>query len=207
MRAAIAVLAVAALSLRLVAADTAVDRPFANETDDCSCATGQSWLDDLTHNIHSLTSGIQRNVAQLNRQVQDTVNTETARAHRLAHELSAGNRNTRARLSREAFHRLAATFPIESITRPLLGAGSVQVVNGGGNVVVTDDRGTRIAKSGRTSNGHAYVYESWSSVAGDTLRTVVTIRYPAANVTKVFGYTLDLADVHAKPVPVEDSSP
>lgn len=168
-------------------------------------------MGDLTQNIHSLTSDIQRNVAQLNRQVQETVNTETARAHRLAHDLSAGNRNSRARLSREAvpFTVSRGDVPdrVESITRrPFLDAGSVQVVSGGSNVVLSDDRGTRIVKSGHTSNGHAYVYESWSSVVGDTLRNVVTVRYPAMNVSRVFGYTLDLTDVHAKPVPVEGSS-
>ncbi|XP_031847313.1 uncharacterized protein LOC116433399 [Nomia melanderi] len=145
-----------------------------------SRAAGQAstnWVDALTQNIHALTSDIQRNVGQLNQQIQQTVNTETARAHRLASNLQQG-----------------------------IGAGSVQLVGGGGNVVLTDDRGTRFVKSGRTSDGNAYVYESSSSIVGDTLRNEVTVRYPALNVSRAFGFTLDLKDVHAKPVPVDGSS-
>lgn len=82
---------------------------------------------------------------------------------------------------------------------------SMYTVGSGSSVIQTND-GTRIVQSGRTSDGKPYVRESTDKIVGDTLRHVERIYDPTTNSTKVHGYTLDLKDPNAKPVPINEVS-
>lgn len=84
-------------------------------------------------------------------------------------------------------------------------AGSVQTI-GGNNVVLTNNDGTKIVQSGRTSDGKQYVRESTDKIVGDTLRHVDRIYDPATKTSRVYGYTLNLKDLTAKPVPIDDAN-
>ncbi|XP_076630449.1 uncharacterized protein LOC143346333 [Colletes latitarsis] len=130
---------------------------------------GMDWLSGLHDSIHALN----RNIQQVNQQVQDTVQGNLAQIHQLSGNLHEGLR-----------------------------AGTVQSI-GGSNVVMTTQDGTRIVQSGRTSDGKEYVRESTDKIVGDTLRHVDRIYDPATNTTRVFGYTLDLKDLNSKPVLID----
>ncbi|XP_076651542.1 uncharacterized protein LOC143358353 [Halictus rubicundus] len=143
---------------------------------------GETWANDLTRNLGLLNRNIQENVHQLNQRISDTVGAEVAQVRRLTDNLNEG----------------IARGTIKT-------TGGVNIVSGN-NLIVSDNGGTRIVQSGRTSNGTAYVREISETVMGDTLRHVDKIHYPATNVTRVYGFTLDLNDVGTNPVPIDPST-
>lgn len=85
-------------------------------------------------------------------------------------------------------------------------SGRIQSVVGGNNMIVMNNGGTTIVQSGRTSDGKLFVRESTDKIVGDTLRHVERIYDPAMNTSKVHGYTLDLKDPNAKPVPIHEAA-
>ncbi|XP_006563633.2 uncharacterized protein LOC726323 isoform X2 [Apis mellifera] len=76
---------------------------------------------------------------------------------------------------------------------------------GGNSVIVTNNDGTKIVQSGRTSDGKPYIRESTDKIIGDTLRHIERIYDPITNTSKMHGYTLNLKDPSAKPVPLNDT--
>lgn len=139
---------------------------------------GANWLSGLTSGLDALNRNIQDNVQQLNQRITESVNTEVAQVRRLTDDLNKGIADGTIRTN-----------------------GGGTIVNGN-NIFVSDGRGTKTVQSGRTSDGTEYVRELSESTVGDTLRHVVKIYYPKANVTKIYGFTLDLKDIAAKPVPI-----
>ncbi|XP_017765226.1 PREDICTED: uncharacterized protein LOC108554452 [Eufriesea mexicana] len=139
---------------------------------------GTDWLKGLSQNIDALNRNIQQNVHQLNQRIQETVHGNLAQVYRLTENLNAE----------------AATGP-----------ASVQAI-GGNNVILSGHDGTKIVHSGRTSDGKPFIRESTDKVVGDTLRHVERIYDPTTNTSKVHGYTLDLKDPGAKPVPINDTA-
>ncbi|KAK9308865.1 hypothetical protein QLX08_001280 [Tetragonisca angustula] len=139
---------------------------------------GTDWLRGLNENIEALNRNIQQNVQQLNQRIHETVQENLAHVHRMTENLNEELANAPA---------------------------SVYTVGGGSSVIQSND-GTRIVQSGRTSDGKPYVRESTDRIVGDTLRHVERIYDPTTNSTKVHGYTLDLKDPNAKPVPINEAS-
>ncbi|XP_076759194.1 uncharacterized protein LOC143428307 [Xylocopa sonorina] len=142
----------------------------------CSDTNGQDWLAGLNENIDALNKNIQQNVQHLNRQIHQTVQTNLAQVHRLTDNLH------------------------DRIT------SNVVQMGGGNNVILTTNDGTKIVQSGRTSDGKPYIRESTDKIVGDTLRHLERIYDPTTNSSKVHGYTLDLKDPNAKPVPINDAA-
>ncbi|XP_076296056.1 uncharacterized protein LOC143216664 [Lasioglossum baleicum] len=143
---------------------------------------GTNWVNDLTRNLGALNRNIQENVQQLNQRISESVGSEVAQVRQLTDNLNEG----------------IATGRIQAIS-----GGTI--VNGN-NIVVSNERETKIVMSGRTSDGKAFVRELSESVVGDTLRHVVKITYPMLNVTRVYGFTIDLKHVDSKPVPIGAST-
>ncbi|XP_076240881.1 uncharacterized protein LOC143183255 isoform X2 [Calliopsis andreniformis] len=135
-----------------------------------------NWLGGLTESIGELNKNIQQNVQQLNQRVQQTVQENLSQVHQLT-----GNLNEEMASGRMS-------------------------VSGGNNVVLTNQDGTTIVQSGRTSDGKEYVRQSTDKIVGDTLRHVDRIYDPATNTSRVHGYTLDLKDPNAKPVPIHEGA-
>lgn len=138
---------------------------------------GMDWLGGLTANIDALNRNIQQNVQELNQRIQDTVQSNLAQVQRATENLN------------------------EEVA-----SGRIQSVVGGNNMIVTNNGGTTIVQSGRTSDGKLFVRESTDKIVGDTLRHVERIYDPAMNTSKVHGYTLDLKDPNAKPVPIHEAA-
>ncbi|XP_076677540.1 uncharacterized protein LOC143373832 isoform X2 [Andrena cerasifolii] len=142
----------------------------------CSCSgqgiLGMDWLSGLTESIGTLNRNIQHNVQQLNQQIQHTVQSNLAQVHRMTENLPKD-----------------------------IGTGNVQL-SGVGNLVLQDNDGTTIVQSGRTSDGKTFVRKTTDRIVGDTLRHLERIYDPATNTSKMHGYTLNLKDPNAKPVPI-----
>lgn len=83
------------------------------------------------------------------------------------------------------------------------GPASVHKI-GGNNVIISNNDGMKIVHSGRTSDGKPYVRESTDKIVGDILRHVERIYDPTMNTSKVLGYTLDLKDPDARPIPISE---
>ncbi|XP_017796661.1 PREDICTED: uncharacterized protein LOC108577941 [Habropoda laboriosa] len=150
----------------------------------CSGSDGQvfvgtDWLDGLSANIDALNRNIQQNVQQLNERIQETVQ---------------GNLEQVREMTKNLKEELATARP-----------ATVQAV-GSNNVILSSNDGTKIVQSGRTSDGKPYVRETTDKIVGDTLRHVERIYDPTTNSSKVHGYTLDLKDPNAKPVPINDAA-
>lgn len=144
----------------------------------CSGSNGQAyagtgWLSGLSESIDALNRNIQQSVQQLNQQVQQTVQANLAQVHRMTDDL-------KERIATEG----------------------AAVQTSGSNILVSGNDGTKIVQSGRTSDGKPYVRESVDKIVGDTLRHTERIYDPTTKTTKVHGYTLDLKDPNAKPVPI-----
>ncbi|KOC59162.1 hypothetical protein WH47_11238 [Habropoda laboriosa] len=140
---------------------------------------GTDWLDGLSANIDALNRNIQQNVQQLNERIQETVQ---------------GNLEQVREMTKNLKEELATARP-----------ATVQAV-GSNNVILSSNDGTKIVQSGRTSDGKPYVRETTDKIVGDTLRHVERIYDPTTNSSKVHGYTLDLKDPNAKPVPINDAA-
>ncbi|CAK9807420.1 hypothetical protein ANTQUA_LOCUS5191 [Anthophora quadrimaculata] len=146
---------------------------------DGQASVGTDWLSGLSANIDALNRNIQQNVQQLNQRIQETVHGNLEQVHRLTENLN---------------EELATARP-----------ATVQAI-GGNNVILSGNDGTKIVQSGRTSDGKPYVRETTDKIVGDTLRHVERIYDPTTNSSKVYGYTLDLKDPGAKPVPINDTT-
>ncbi|XP_012237239.1 uncharacterized protein LOC132911744 isoform X1 [Bombus pascuorum] len=147
----------------------------------CSRSSGQvyagtDWLRGLHENIGALNRNIQHNVMQLNQRIQETVQANSAQIHRVTEKLNE-----------ELAHGPASVHKI-----------------GGNNVIISNNDGMKIVHSGRTSDGKPYVRESTDKIVGDILRHVERIYDPTMNTSKVLGYTLDLKDPDAKPIPISE---
>ncbi|KOX79710.1 hypothetical protein WN51_11320 [Melipona quadrifasciata] len=140
-------------------------------------ASGTDWLRGLNENIDALNRNINQNVHQLNRRIHETVQQNLAQVHRMTQNLHEDS----------------------SSSSSSIGGG------GGSSSVIQSNDGTRIVQSGRTSDGKPYVRESTDRIVGDTLRHVERIYDPTTNSTKVHGYTLDLKDPNARPVPINET--
>ncbi|XP_029052785.1 uncharacterized protein LOC114880677 [Osmia bicornis bicornis] len=148
----------------------------------CSGCNGQAvpgtnWLQGLSQSIEALNRNIQQNVQQVNQRVQETVRSNLEQVDQLRENLNEGS-----------------------------GPGNVQIIGGNNNLFVSGQDGTKIVYSGRTSDGKPFVRETTDKVVGDTLRHVDKIYDPATKVSRVHGYTLDLKDPNAKPVPINDDA-
>ncbi|CAL7938336.1 unnamed protein product [Xylocopa violacea] len=145
----------------------------------CSSTNGQAdWLAGLNENIDALNKNIQQNVQHLNRQIHQTVQANLAQVHQLTDNLR---------------EKIATNVDVAQMI-------------GGNNVILSTSDGTKIVQSGRTSDGKPYVRESTDKIVGDTLRHLERIYDPTTNSSKVHGYTLDLKDPNAKPVPINDAA-
>ncbi|XP_043256816.1 uncharacterized protein LOC122399855 [Colletes gigas] len=126
----------------------------------------------------SLNDNIQSLNQQIQRQVQATVQQNLAHAHRQIRNLADRIRN-----------------------------GSMSHSGGGSSSIMTIRNGMKAILSGVTSGGRTVVREIDESMVGNTLRHVVKIYEPPVTATTntiVFGFTLDLTDVNAKPVLVNE---
>ncbi|XP_043265961.1 uncharacterized protein LOC122405347 [Colletes gigas] len=138
------------------------------------CVGQQEGMDWQT----SLNNNIQMLNQQIQRQVQATVQQNLAHAHGLTRNLNESTSN-----------------------------GSVSQSSSGNSIITTTQSGMKVIQSGVTSGGRTVVRETKESIVNDTLRHVVKIYEPpitATTNTIVFGFTLDLNDVNAKPVPINE---
>ncbi|XP_012146925.1 uncharacterized protein LOC100879309 [Megachile rotundata] len=138
----------------------------------CSGSSGQ-WSPDWV-------SGLSRNIEALNRNIQENV-----RQVNLGVQEAVRGSLEQARQA----------------TNEKLISGDVQII-GGNNAIVSNQDGVKFVRSGHTSDGKPYTRESSEQIVGDVLRHVLKVYYPATNTTAVHGYTLDLKDPNAKPVPI-----
>ncbi|XP_003692061.1 uncharacterized protein LOC100868947 isoform X1 [Apis florea] len=144
----------------------------------CSSSDGQVYMGT------NWLKDLNENINALNRNIQQNMQQLQQRIH-----------NT-VQSNLERAHRLTENLANNPNT--------IQMI-GGSSVIVSNNDGTKIVQSGRTSDGKPYIRESTDKIIGDTLQHIEKIYDPITNTSKMHGYTLNLKDPSAKPVPLNDT--
>lgn len=145
----------------------------------CSISDGQVYMGtNWLKDLHENINALNRNLQQNMYQLQQRIHNTVQR-------------------NLEHVHRLTENLDNNS--------NNMMQMIGGNSVIVSNNDGTKIVQSGRTSDGKPYIRESTDKIIGDTLQHIERIYDPITNTSKMHGYTLNLKDPSAKPVPLNDT--